>query len=459
MFNKSIVKVAEKNTAIYGKLESVSFNSIRNMLPDPVILDACRKEQYDYRARRMTPIVIVLHMITAAIWPEESFNAAWQLAWSSFSASCPWISGQSPSRGNVAKARKRLPLAVWQRLTHWVCQQAQRYSASMDKWRGHRVVLVDGTCLTLPNEPELRKHFPAPKGCHGYGRYPLARMVCVSLAKTMTVMNYRLGRYRQDENTLLTPMLKTLQKGDLLVADRHFAGANLYCHYTANGLEYLTRAHQKLKISRLKRFYQYNADDFVAKLKVADVYRRRDPELPKYITARFLKVAVSIRGRGRDIWLVTSLLDAAQYPADEIAQVYLHRWRIETLFRQFKVDMGSDQLRSKSVNAINKEVAARICAINIVRSIMLEAAVENQVDAMRISFVAAVRVLIAYAPALGLRPPDQLPMIYHAMLKEIACNLVPERPGRIEPRGLSHEPRHYPRLTITRAQWRAQYAA
>jgi hypothetical protein len=459
MFNKSIVKVVEKSEVISEKLESVTFNSIRKILPDHAILNACREEEYGYRCRLVTPIVIVLHMITAAIWPEESFSAAWQLAWSSFSASFPYMAGRSPSRAGVAKSRKRLPLAVWQRLTHWICQQTQQYSTNMDKWRGHRVVLVDGTCLTLPDEPELREDFPPPKGNHGYGRYPLARMVCVSLARTMTVINYRIGKYRQDENTLLTPMLETLRNDDLLVADRHFAGANLYHNYMTNGLEYLTRAHQRLKISRLKRLYAHSANDFVAKLKIADVYRRRNPELPKYITARFIKVTASIRGKSRDIWLVTSLLDAAQYPADEIAELYLQRWRIETLFRQFKVDFGSDQLRSKSVDTMSKEVAARICAINIVRTIMLEAAGENNVPPMRISFVAAVRTIIAYAPALGLRPSNQLCRIYHAMLKEIASHLVPERPGRVEPRRLAHDPKHYPRLRITRAQWRAQHAA
>jgi len=459
MFNKSIVKVEEKSEAISAKLESVTFNSIRKILPDHAILDACRQEKYDYRCRLMTPIVTVLHMITAAIWPEESFNAAWQLAWSSFSASFPQVSGQSPSRAGVAKARKRLPLAVWQRLTHWICQQTQQYSAIMDKWRGHRTVLVDGMCLTMPDEPELHRDFPPPKGNHGYGRYPLARMVCLSLAKTMTVIDYRIGKYRQDENMLLTSMLETLRKGDLLIADRHFAGANLYHNYMTNGLEYLTRAHQRLKISRLKRLYAYSADDFVAKLKIADVYRRRNPELPKYITARFIKVATSIRGKSRSIWLVTSLLDAAQYPADEIAELYLQRWRIETLFRQFKVDFSSDQLRSKSVDAIRKEIAARICAINVVRTIMLEAARQSNVAPMRISFVAAVRTIIAYAPAIALRPPDQLCSIYYAMLKEIASHLVPERPGRLEPRRLAHDPKHYPRLKITRAQWREQYAA
>jgi len=459
MSNKCIVKVVGKNETISSKLESVTFNSIRNILPDDAILGACRQEEYNYRSRLITPVVTVLHMITAAIWPEESFNAAWQLAWSSFSASFPQMAGQSPLRATVAKARKRLPLAVWQILTHWICRQVQQYSASIDKWRGHRIVLVDGTCLTLPDEPELRKDFPPPKGNHGYGRYPLARMVCMSLARAMTVIDYRIGRYRQDENALLAPMLEKLQKGDLLVADRHFAGANLYHNYMANGLEYLTRVHQKLKISRLKRLYQYSDNDFVAKLKIGDVYRRRNPDMPKYITARFIRIEASIRGRGRDIWLVTSLLDAADYPADEIAKLYLQRWRIETLFRQFKVDFSSDQLRSKSVDAISKEVAARICAINIVRTIMLEAAMESNVDPMRISFVATVRTIIAYAPALGLRPLNQLPTIYHAMLKEIASNLVPERLGRLEPRRLAHDPKHYPRLRITRAQWRDQYAA
>jgi len=125
MSNKTIGKVAGRTSEIRANFESVSLNSIRKVLPDRAILDAC--------------------------------------------------------------------------------QQAQEYSASVDKWRGHRVVLADGTCLTLPNEPELRRDFPPPKGNHGYGRYPLLRTVCLSLAQTMTVINYRIGRYTEDENTLLKP--------------------------------------------------------------------------------------------------------------------------------------------------------------------------------------------------------------------------------------------------------------
>ncbi|KKK92805.1 hypothetical protein LCGC14_2699250, partial [marine sediment metagenome] len=94
-----------------------------------------------------------------------------------------------------------------------------------------------------------------------------------------------------------------------------------------------------------------------------------------------------------------------------------------------------------------------------VHTIMLEAAIANNVDVSRISFIHTVRAIIAFAPALALQPPEQLPMIYRAMLCEIASHLVPLRKGRLEPRRLAHNPKAYPLLKTTRAQWRKQNAA
>lgn len=99
------------------KLEFVTFNPIRKIFSCHVILQAYREEQYEYRCRLMRPIVFVLHIITAVIGPEATFHATWQLAWSSFSASFPWLAGQSLLRRSVSKAHKRLPRSVWQRLT------------------------------------------------------------------------------------------------------------------------------------------------------------------------------------------------------------------------------------------------------------------------------------------------------------------------------------------------------
>ena len=63
-------------------------------------------------------------------------------------------------------------------------------------WRGHRVVLLDRTCVSMPDEPALFEAFRVQTGYHGPGRYPLARVATLCLAGTRTVIAYALGGYR-----------------------------------------------------------------------------------------------------------------------------------------------------------------------------------------------------------------------------------------------------------------------
>jgi len=459
MSRNNIDTIDKNPEKISDKIEQVSFNSVRKVLSDTAIVQACKSVGYKYRERKITPIVTILHMIMAAIWPEDSFNASWHVLWASFVSKFVHLSGQSPSRGNVSQARARLPVKLWRFLFEWICQKGQELSEAFDKWKGHRIVLLDGTCVSMPDVPELFREFGVPTGFHGKCKYPLARLVTLCIANTMTVLDYALGRYDQDENTLAKPMLKKLKKGDLLLADRHFAAAHFYFYYKSLGLDFLTRAHQCLKISRIKRIKSYSETDFIGWLKINKNYRQKDPKLPTKIMVRFIKAAVRIRGKYKTVWLVTSLLDNKLYPASEIVQLYGKRWRIETLFKAVKINLSADVLRSLSPDGIGKEVAARLIAVNIIRIIMLEAATENHVDPIRISFVYAVRAILMFSPALAGEPIWKLPEIYKAMLIEIAAHVVPERPGRDEPRAVRRERRHYPSLKITREQWRQRYAA
>ena len=135
------------------------------------------------------------------------------------------------------------------------------------------------------------------------------------------------------------------------------------------------------------------------------------------------------------------------------------RWRIETLFRQVKTNFSADVLRSQTPAGTHKEIAARLVAVNIVRTIMLEAAIAQDVEPMRISFVHAVRAIISFSPAFATEAFWRLPQIYRAMLVEIAAHLTEERPDRIEPRMIKREWQHYPSMKITRSQGRAKYVA
>jgi hypothetical protein len=459
MYAKDIDSASKNHENISEKIESITFNSIRKVLPDKAIRYACDMVRYKYRRRVITPAVTVLHMILAAIWPEESFAASWHILWASFSSMFVDHGGRSPSLGSVAKARYRLPLEMWNWLFEWLSLQAQELSHSFDKWRGHRVVLLDGTCVSMPDNSELFDEFGRPTGYHGKCRYPLARLVTLCLANTMTVLDYALGRYNQGETALAHPLLKKLHRGDLLMADRHFAAAHFYWYYMSVGLEFLTRANQRLKISRIKRIESYGQNDFLGWLQINKKYRNANPLLPDKIMVRFIRTLVRRGDRCRPVWFVTSLLDEKLYPAKEIVELYGRRWRIETLFKEVKVNLSADVLRSVSPDAVKKEVAARLIAVNIVRTIMLEAAIEKGVVASRISFVHAVRAIVTFSPALATEAIWKLPQIYTAMLAEIGTHLVPERNGRHEPRAVTRERKHYPKLRKTREQWRAAYAA
>jgi len=149
-----------------------------------------------------------------------------------------------------------------------------------------------------------------------------------------------------------------------------------------------------------------------------------------------VQATVRVRGRRQVIWLVTSLLDEKQYPAAEIVQLYGRRWRVETAFEQLKVRLSADVLRSHSPDGIRKEFAARCIALNVVHALLVEAACIHQVDPMRISFAHAVRAIVIFSVALACEPIVKLPKIYSALLCEIAHHLVPERPGRLEPRAI-----------------------
>ena len=455
-----IGKDASGSPACFSRLSEVTLNSVREALPDRAVDQACRQAGYAYRKRVLTPVVTVLHMILSALWPEESFRAGMHLIWSNFVGIFPHLGGHEPTTsGATSKARARLPLEVWRRILDDLSGRAQQLSEPLASWRGHRVVLVDGTCVSMPNLPELHEHFGTATGRGRPRIYPLARMVTLSLAHTMVVIAYALGHYRDSEQKLLRSIRDRLRPGDLLVADRHFAGANLYAEYQAAGLNFLTRAHQALKISRLKPLVGYGPDDFVTDLKVGDRYRREDPNLPAKIRVRLIQASVVTRSRREVMWFVTSLWDVEAYPAAELVELYARRWRIETLFLHLKRRLSADVLRSKSVEGVGKELASCVAALNVVRTLMLQAALACGQDPMRLSFVGALRTILSFAPLIAAAAPWKLPEMRRAMLTQIALQIAPYRPGRQEPRAVRREWKHYPKLKSTRQQWRNLWAA
>ena len=88
---------------------------------------------------------------------------------------------------------------------------------------------------------------------------------------------------------------------------------------------------------------------------------------------------IRVKATGRDgkavtRYIVTTLLDAQRYPAEEVASLYVHRWEIELRFRDIKTTMKMEMLRTKSPQMIRKELMMHMIVYNALRLLMLKSA-------------------------------------------------------------------------------------
>ena len=141
-----------------------------------------------------------------------------------------------------------------------------------------------------------------------------------------------------------------------------------------------------------------------------------------------------------EVTLVTTLLDAAVYPAEELAELYFRRWQVEVYLRDLKITMKMDVLKCKTVDGVLKELAVFVLVYNLVRSVTCEAAKVRGVAADRVSVTDAVRWLV------GVEGDADLSVIL----------TVPKRKGRVEPRVKKRRPKQYDLMTKPRRELRKQ---
>lgn len=446
MNNKDIEWRREKLKEEKIKLESGQLNAVRELLTNEVILKVCEDCHYYFRSRLLTPLVIVFHMLSSGFSREGSFRSAWQ------------VNGQTGRSGSLAKGRKRLPLRVWEQIDAWMMGQIEEEISGKDRWHGHRMIGVDGTSISMSSEPGLAQHFGLWNSRHGKSRFPVGRLLLAFNLKTLITVKHKASSSSVGEIELFKTLLPELQAGDVLIGDRHFAGANLYAEYQALGIEFITRVHQKLRIEHLEILGVYNPKDFVVKMPVGKDYRKKSSSLPESISARLIETQVKIRGKRETFWIATSLSDAEKYPAHEIRDWYKKRWKVEGLIEELKIWVGTDVLRSKTVEGIFKELYARVIGFNLVHWLISRAAQMHRQDPERLSVSAALRLTVAQSLKMSTAPFWQLTDLFRELLDLIAHSVAPYRPDRVEPRMTKRKPKDYPTLKISRLEWRGLYA-
>src|SRR6266436_6777443 len=361
----------------------------------------------------------------------------------------------SEATGAYCLARARLPLDILARLRCAVAAHAQK---SAQLWKGFCVKVIDGTGISMPDTPKNQRAYPQSREQKPGCGFPFMKVVGVFSLTTGALLDYAKGNKHQHELSLLHRLLHQFKPGDLALADRGFSCYSLLALLWTKKVPGLFRLHHARGVDWRKGKRLGKTDRLVVWQKPQNWERRRylplalwnriAPELP----VRILRYGLRRPGyRTRSLTLVTTLLDAQLYPAEQLALLYAKRWQIELWFRDIKTSMGMEVLRCQSPQMLHKELEMFFIAYNFIRCLMVEAAINNDVLLDRMSFKGTVDSVRQFSLAIAqARSKKKQQRLILQLLEVIARDEVPDRPDRREPRAVKRRPKPYDRLNRRR---------
>jgi len=364
----------------------------------------------------------------------------------------------SSSTAAYCQARKRVDLPSLAAILQYTSERLQE-TPDTERLNGRRVIVVDGTGVSMPDTEENQQVWPQQSNQKPGCGFPQAAICACFSLQTGGLLSYEVGNKKSHELPMLRKQWGTFKPGDIFLGDKGFCSYYDLSSFKDRGVDSVITLARRHPVTEAESVKVLGEDDLLTQWKKpvrskASSYSQTDWEsLPEMLLLRQIKVTVNQPGfRVNTFHIITTLLDAEEYPASELADLYLQRWDVELFFRDIKTTMGMDILRCKTPEMVRKEILMHLIAYNCIRCLMVEAAKKKGVSAHRISFKGSVQALRQWEPHLNQSKitRQERDRLIGLLYESIAGNIVPERPGRREPRAVKRRPKPYQLLTAPR---------
>ena len=355
------------------------------------------------RQRDLPAHVVVYYTIALALYMHSSYREVLRcllegLQWLIDPALVLKVTGNS----GISQARTRLGWEPLRQLHDEVVKPIARPATQGAWYRQWRLVSVDGSTMDVADEQANDEAFGRPGASRGSSAYPQFRFVSLVENGTHVLFGTRMGPYATGENTLAKEVLGALDSTMLCLADRGFFGFEMWRQALATKAQLLWRIKKNAVLPCDKRL----ADgSYLSRIYPSEKDRRQQTNA---ITVRVIEYRLQGVAGAEPIYrLLTSVLEAQQAPAQELAALYHERWEIETALDELKTHLRGARmvLRSKTPDLVRQEFYGLLMAHFAVRALMHEAALKANLDADRLSFVHAVRVVRRKLTAFNAIPP------------------------------------------------------
>jgi hypothetical protein len=375
-------------------------------------------------------------------------------------ASVMGIKFPSSSTASYCTARKKLDIETLADIFGHTARHMESMPAT-GQLNNRRVIVVDGTGVSMPDTPENQAVWPQTAAQKPGCGFPTARICgCFSLGSG-ALLSYAIGNKKSHELRLFRQQRNTFKPGDIFLGDKGFCSYFDIANLEKEGVDSVVTLARRAPVRAASSLKRLGTDDllitwkrpvYTAKLSYS---KTTWAQLPEKLTLRQIKVTVPYPGfRTQKFYIVTTLLDALQYPAAEIADLYFQRWDVELFFRDIKITMGMDILRCQSPEMIRKEIFMHFIAYNCIRQLMCEAAKEADLAVRVVSFKGSLQALRNWEPHLNhakISKAERFKLISD-LLEAMTDTPIQQRPGRSEPRCRKRRPKNHQLMTAPRRE-------
>ncbi len=256
-----------------------------------------------------------------------------------------------------SKARQQFSHLAFSRLNRQLMQLVMQH-LDVPRWNGLRVVAADGSKMRLFLKDVTRR---TVRDVVAFALY---------LPGLEMTLSFQLYSARDAERQMLFEHLDQLETHDLLVLDQGYPARWLIAYLVQHGIPFCMRV-DETGFAAVKTFLRSDLNEqwiTVGKPKTRDCQDYGCQPLLSEV--RLVKV---VTPNGRIHVMMTSLLNAAAYPAADFAALYHSRWRIEEAFKRLKHRLALENTSGLSWLAAQQDFGAKILADNLHALTVLEA--------------------------------------------------------------------------------------
>lgn len=291
-----------------------------------------------------------------------SINSNLERFWESI---YPDITNCPPSKSAFSQARSNLSHEAFIQLNQdsvRLFYQKNHYK----KWKGFRVLAIDGSRSVLPLTPSVVDEF----GTNNFGPNAdsPASLATVSFLYDVfngLVLDAEIESYNSSESKLAKSHLKHAGEGDLILYDRYYASYALIFLQASKKINFVFRMKDNWWHD-VKDFVESGEKDRIVTLKLPSKYKSlkgENPNVPEEVRVRLIK---KVKSNGEVQVFCTSLIDQEKYSAKCICNLYKERWGIEEAYKLIKTRLELGDYSGKTALSVRQDFYAKVLMVSLI---------------------------------------------------------------------------------------------